>query len=125
LNLLTSSASKTQQQKILQNVVLTHNDAIAFDAAVMLREQMDIVKLSQLCFDSPFMSLPGVATSWLTEAYDSDPKAKKLLQSLALDSENEQIRKTAISCLVSKQDAKAFEAVTKAMEESGEAKRTI
>ena len=109
LELLQSSASKADQKKLLQKIILGRNDEIAFEAARLLKQQMDEVKVCELCFDSPYMKLPVIATSWLAALYDSKPAAKKLLQSLALDSEDVGVRRTAVTTLVSNNDEKAFE----------------
>ena len=114
LELLQSSATKAEQKKLLQKIILGRNDEIAFEAARLLKQQMDEVKVCELCFDSPYMKLPAIATSWLAALYDSSPAAKKLLQSLAMDSEDFDVRRTAVATLVNNNDEMAYDCLADA-----------
>ena len=114
LELLQSSATKAEQKKLLQKIILGRNDGIAFEAARLLKQQMDEVKVCEICFDSPYMRLPAIATSWLAAIYDTSAPAKKLLRSLAMDSEDFDVRSTAVATLVNKDDEKAYECLTDA-----------
>jgi ParB family chromosome partitioning protein len=124
LTLLTSSGKKATQIELLTNVILTRNDEIALEAANLLKNLMDEVKVAEICFDSPYMQLPVIATSWLSASFDSSDAAKKVIRSLAMESENQNVRFRAVRTLVSAKDKQAFDALCKAARLDDEKIRT-
>ena len=123
LELLTKSGKKSEQVKLLTEVVLSRNDSIAIEAAKLLQDKVDIVKLADICFDSPNTKLIYLATKWLADAYDENPKAQKRLREIALEAEEQQARYSAIGTLTSKRDKEAFDVLCNLLVTGDEADR--
>ena len=120
LTLLTSSGKKSEQVELLKNIVLSRNDEIALEAAKLLKNRMDEVEVAKFCFDSPYMELPVIATSWLAASFDGSAAAKKVIRALASESEDAKVRLKAIRTLVAAKDDHAFDCLTKAIQSEEE-----
>ena len=123
LTLLTKSGKKSDQVKLLTELVLSRNDNIATEAAILLQQQIDVVKLADICFDSPNTSLAYVATTWLANAYDESSAAQVRLREIAGTSEDTSSRYWALGTLISKKDKHAFDLFTQIIETGDEADR--
>ncbi|MFK7769216.1 MAG: HEAT repeat domain-containing protein [Mariniblastus sp.] len=123
LLLLTKSGKKSDQVKLLTNVVLSRNDRIAIEAATLLKDQIGLVELADVCFDSPNTKLVFTATTWLASSYDESESIKKRLREIAEDCEDAMARYWALGNLIKNQDKQAFELVRNIIENGDEADR--
>ena len=127
LKLLTSGSSKTQGQKVLEEVMLTRTDHLAQEAADLLCEQQKDKKRAEVAHKAlaaVYQQLRQVAVNWLNSEYDEDKKAQQYLRE-ALDSRYRHVRLDAALLLANKKDKAAFEALVELLGQAQERRQQV
>lgn len=120
LDELTSSASKAEGRRVLEEVMLTRPDELSRRAAQLARESGNPLKVATAALDARYEPMRRTAVHWLEEAYDEEPKAGDALRK-ALESRFPEVREEAAGALARKRDTAAFEALAAMLVEATDA----
>ncbi len=105
--LLSAGAGK-KGQKVLEDVVLTRDDALATEAATLLMRMSDATTAAIVALESPHARTRSLAVNWLSGAYEESDQAKQALAD-AYNSRYQAVRRDAAIALARKKDTRAFE----------------
>jgi ParB family chromosome partitioning protein len=124
LEVLSADASAAKGQAVLEQVMLTRNDSLSLQAALLLMKQRSRAAVATRALEAAAGSMRSSAILWLVEEYDRDPTAVQALRQ-ALQSRYQAIREQAAIQLAVKKDPAGFDALVQVLASPEKARQML